>query len=115
MIRWSNSGMSKTILKTIDETVKQKERQKRTKRWPQNYSERELNYCAVFKLGFFLLIRKASFICKSNSELDLSTVLKETWLYKSKHAMLEWKLKKNRFFFPFEKFPNPGFQMTTFN
>ena len=44
-------------------------------------------FCCAFKLGFFQLICKASLIFKSNLELALSIILKESELYESKYVV----------------------------
>ena len=43
-------------------------------------------FCCTFKLGFLQLICKTSLIFKSNLQLALSMILKETELCESKHV-----------------------------
>ena len=73
--------------------IKQKQRQERTKRGPQNYSEtvKAKVICCVFKFGFFQSICKAFLIFMSNLELALSLILKERPLCESKDHMSECK------------------------
>ena len=54
----------------------------------RSYSERvEAKwFCCAFKLGFLELLRKASLILKSNLELALSTILKQS------QSMLRWSV-----------------------
>ena len=56
-----------------------------------SYSERVRDkwFCWAFKLGFLKLIWKGSLIFKSTLELALSIILKERWLYESKHVAVE--------------------------
>ena len=63
----------------------------RQKRGDRSYSEgvRTKSLCCAFKLGFLQLIYKASLIFNSNSELDLSIILKQRELYESKHVAAE--------------------------
>ena len=66
----------------------QKQRQKRKKVWPQNYSERlrANKFCCGFQLNFFQLIGKVSVIYKSNLVLGLSIIFKKIWY--ASHNML---------------------------
>ena len=77
--------MSK-IIKIIDE----RETQKRSYReWV-----RDMWFCWAFKLGFLILICKASLIFKSNLELVLSIILKERESYEPKHVAVECRCLK---------------------
>ena len=49
----------------------------------------EVIFCCAFKLGFLQLICEASLIFKSNLELTLSIILKQSELYESKHVSEE--------------------------
>ena len=74
------------IIKTIGETEPQKQNKnkqkkqtlKRTKGGGRSYSERVRAkwLCCAFKLGFLLLICKASLIFESNLQLAVSIILK---------------------------------------
>ena len=82
------------MMKAIDEYVLQKttkEKQAKTKRSEGNrsYSERVRAkwFCCAFKLGFLQLICKASLTFKSNLELALSIILKQTDIYEPKHEI----------------------------
>ena len=68
----------------------------RQKRGDRSYSERvrTKSFCCAFKLGFLQLIYKASLIFNSNSELDLSIILKQRELYESKHVAAECRCFK---------------------
>ena len=91
------------IMKTIHEremqkTTKEKEKQIETERSKANrsYIERVRAkwFCCAFKLGFLLLICKASLIFKSNLELALSIILKQRELHESKHVAVEGRCLK---------------------
>ena len=91
------------IMKTIHEremqkTTKEKEKQTETERSKANrsYIERVRAkwFCCAFKLGFLLLICKASLIFKSNLELALSIILKQRELHESKHVAVERRCLK---------------------
>ena len=86
------------IMKTIHEremqkTTKEKEKQTEAERSKANrsYIERMRAkwFSCAFKLGFLLLICKASLIFKSNLELALSIILKQRELHESKHVTVE--------------------------
>ena len=66
-----------------------------TKKGEGSYRERVRGmwFCWAFKLGFLLLMCKASSIFKSNLELVLSIILKERESYESKHVAVECSLK----------------------
>ena len=90
-------------MKIIDERKMQKNNKKHThthtqrqKRGDRSYSERvrTKSFCCAFKLGFLQLIYKASLIFNSNSELDLSIILKQRELYESKHVAAECRCFK---------------------
>ena len=74
-----------------------KDRRKKTKtkenKEKRSYSKtvRAKWYCWVFKLGFLQLICQAFWAFKSNLELALSIILKETELYESKHVVVEFR------------------------
>ena len=61
-------------------------------RWRRNGKTKAKNknknkrFCCTFKLGFLQLICKTSLIFKSNLQLALSMILKETELCESKHV-----------------------------
>ena len=83
-------------MKTIDEremqkTTKEKQTNAERSKGNRRYIEkvRAKLFCCAFMLGFFQLICKASFIFKSNLELDLSIILKQRELYDSKHVSEE--------------------------
>ena len=93
--------ISVEIMKTIDEREMQKttkEKQTKTERSKVNrsYNERVRAkwFCCAFKLGFLLLICKASLIFKSNLELALSIILKQRELSESKHVAVECRCLK---------------------
>ena len=69
----------------------------------RSYSERVRAklFCCAFKLGFLQLICKASLIFKSNLELALSTILKQSGLYESKHVAVERRCLKYETCYPF--------------
>ena len=74
-------------MKTIDEremqkTTKEKQTKKERSKGNRSYSERVRAkwFCCVFKLGFLQLKCKASLIFKSNLELALSIILKQSML-----------------------------------
>ena len=66
-------------MKTIHESKKQKQKQKRAKRCLENYIERVKAkwFCCAFELGFFRLICKVSLIFKLNLKYVSSIILKE--------------------------------------
>ena len=55
---------------------------------------RTKRFCCAFKLGFRLLISKASLIFKSNLELDLSIILKQRKFYELKHVAVKSRCLK---------------------
>ena len=76
------------IMKTMDErelqkTTNEKQTNTETSKGNRSYSERVRAkwFCCAFKLGFLQLICKASLIFKSNLELPLAIILKQTKLY----------------------------------
>ena len=70
----------------------------KTKRCPQNYSERLRirKFRPAFKLDSFQSICKPSLIFTSNLELALAIILKERRLCSWKHAVLERKCIKTK-------------------
>ena len=72
------------VMEIIDERKRQKNKDRKKQRSGINYSEsvRAKWFFCVCKLGFVQLICKASLIFKSNLELALSIILKETEFYK---------------------------------
>ena len=75
----------------MQETTKEKQINAERIKGNRSYTERVRAklFCCAFTLGFFQLICKASFIFKSNLELDLSIILKQRELYDSKHVSEE--------------------------
>ena len=93
--------ISVEIMKTIYEREMQKtttKKQTTSERNKENisYSERVRAkwFCCEFKLGFLQLICKASLIFKSNLELTISILLKETESYESKHVVVACRCLK---------------------
>ena len=85
--------ISEEIKKRIDErdmlkTTKEKKTKTERSKGNRSYSEivSAKWFCCAFKLGFFLLISKASLIFKSNSEFALSIILKQRGFYETKHV-----------------------------
>ena len=88
-------------MKTIDEREMQKttkEKQTKTERSKGNrsYSEsvRAKWFFCAFKLGFLQLICRASLIFKSNLELALSIIIKQSELYEPKQVAGECRCLK---------------------
>ena len=105
------------IMKIIDEREtkkKQKQIQKRT-RGDRSYRERVRvkRFSCALELGFLQWICKACLIFKSNLELALSIILKQSELYESKYVAVECRCLKIWDLFLFYLFLNPSFKMTT--
>ena len=91
--------ISVEIMKTIDEKKKCKKKKKKIKQTQKGTRGRAAIcktkwFCCAFKLGFFLLISKASLIFKSNSEFALSIILKQRGFYEAKHVVVECRCLK---------------------
>ena len=92
-----NNRWKKNAKKTKTNKQQQKQQKKpREEQGGKSYSERVSAkwFCCAFKLGFLLLICKASLIFKANLELALSIILKERELYESKHVAVECRCLK---------------------
>ena len=81
-------------MKTIREmqkTTKEKQTNAESSKGNRSYIERVRAkfFCCAFTLDFSQLICKASFIFKSNLELDLSIILKQRELYDSNYVSEE--------------------------
>ena len=110
------------IMKIIDEreTKKKKQKQKKQKqiqkrtRGDRSYSERvrAKRFSCALELGFLQWIL-ISLIFKSNLELPLSIILKQSELYESKYVAVECRCLIIWDLFLFYLFLNPSFKMTT--
>ena len=80
----------------MQKTTKEKQTNAERSNGNRSYSERVRAkwFCFAFKLGFLLLVCKASLIFKSNLELALSIILKQRELYESKHVSKECRCLK---------------------
>ena len=77
-------------------TSKVKQTKTENSKGNKSYSERVRAkwFCCAFELGFLQLICRASLIFKSNLELALSIILKQTELYELKHVSVECRCLK---------------------
>ena len=75
----------------MQKTTKEKRTKTERSKGKRSYSEsmRAKWFCCAFKLGFLLLICRASLIFKSNLEIALSIILKQRELYEPKHVAVE--------------------------
>ena len=80
--------------KCKEQQKKNKQRQKGARGIEAIVKGWELNDFVVHLLDFLQLIRKASLILKSNSELVLSIILKQREWYESKHVAVESRCLK---------------------
>ena len=80
----------------MQKTTKEKQTKTERSKGNRSYSEkvRAKLFCCAFKLGFLQLICKASLIFKSDLESALSIVLKQRYLYESKHVVVECRCLK---------------------
>ena len=95
--------ISVEIMKTIHEREMQKttkEKQTKTERCSSERVTAKWFYY-VFKLGFIQLIYKGSLIFKSNLQLPLSIILKQTEWYESKDVVVECRCLKIWYFLSF--------------
>ena len=83
-------------MKIINERERKKNKGRKEERGDASYSEsmRAKLFCCAFKLGFLQFMCKASLIFKSNLELALLIILKETELYESKHVAMKCRYLK---------------------
>ena len=70
------------IMEIIDERERQRNKDRMKQRCGASYSKnvRAKWFCCAFKLGFFQLISKAFLIFKSNLELALSIITRQSML-----------------------------------